>query len=140
MKLALTPTQTPLPHGTAQRFTPGWAKSNMRALAIKLPWPHSTFKVGISLTFDLSLPHPSFQFGGLLLHLLLFFYFWLQSTPHPLPISPPLSGLEYLFPESPCSACLSATGGRGGRGDLKAPPGLAPLQHGGNPGLLKELG
>ncbi|KAM7401832.1 hypothetical protein PAMP_017110 [Pampus punctatissimus] len=47
---------------------------------------------------------------------------------------------EVLIPRVPLSACLSSTGGGGGRGDLKAPPGLVPLQRGGIPGLLKELG
>lgn len=131
--LALTPTQMPLPRDAvaAQRSTPGWAKSNTRVLAINAAWPHSTFKVGISLTSDLPL--------RTLLHLL-FFHFWVQSTPHPLLGGLPLSGLEYLFPDSPCSACLPSAGGRGGRGDLKAPPGLTLLRRGASPGLLKELG
>ena len=123
----------PLPHDAvaAQRSTPGWAKSNTRVLAINAAWPHSTFKVGISLTSDLPL--------RTLLHLL-FFHFWVQSTPHPLLGGLPLSGLEYLFPDSPCSACLPSAGGRGGRGDLKAPPGFTLLRRGASPGLLKELG
>ena len=46
---------------------------------------------------------------------------------------------EALIPRVPRSACLSSAGGRGGRGDLKAPPGLTLLQRGGNCGLIKEL-
>lgn len=48
------------PHNAVadQRFTPEWAKSNNRALAIKPPWLYSTFKVQIIVTFDLSFPTP----------------------------------------------------------------------------------
>lgn len=54
----------PSPVTQQQRITPGWAKSNKRALAIKPAWPPLHLKVGISLTSDLCRPIPPSIFGG----------------------------------------------------------------------------
>lgn len=106
----------------ALQLRPGKEKSNKRALAIKPPWPHSTFKEGISLTFDpSSIPPHSFLSPAP------------PPLPFPAPLHPnpptplsPLSGPQNLFPEPPRPPllCLPLLP-RGSRRErqLKSPPG-----------------
>lgn len=129
----------PLPHDAVatQRFSTGWVKRDMRTLAVKPAWPHSTFIMGISPTFDL---HTAPPFGLEASSSCSFFLFLLTiSTPPPSQQSTIVWPGVLILRAPPALACLSCTGGRGGRGDLKAPPGLKSRQHGRNQSLLKEL-
>lgn len=65
--------------------------------------------------------------------------FWLHLHPTPFFAVHHCLGWS-TYSQSSCSACSSSAGGQGGRSGLKAPTGFLWLQHGGTPGLLKELG
>lgn len=123
----LQPPKFPPPNRLSLLKGPPLVKSNTRTLVIKPAWPHTTFKIGIGLTFDLPLNKPTLKFAGLLLKVLLIYSgFQYPSTPPTHHSSIVQSGVltpecpPHTSPPWPCMPVLHS----GGRGDLKAPPQL----------------
>lgn len=119
----LQPPKFPPPNRPWLLKGPPLVKSNTRTLVIKPACPHTTFKIGISLTFDLPLNKPTLKFAGLLLKVLLIYSgFQHPSTPpsHHSSIVRRTNPREPPHPLAhPGLACLSSMA-RGGR--LESPP------------------
>lgn len=73
--------QPPCCHGCSK--VQPWSKSNTRSPVIKPAWPHTTFKIGIGPTFDLSLNKPTLKSAGLLLKALLIYSGFQYPSPLP---------------------------------------------------------